>query len=180
MRHAIALLHAERLQHIGESRNFGQQAADKSSVRVSPGSPSQMMAALFLRHVAACRSRQLYERFNLPPTNHLAKGRFHSSTFVPGLEPVELARDTGPEGLGIAVGFLVEPLILLGARNMGLGPELFRTGENALFIQCGMNVDLSGHLPRIAPARNKLRSLSSNRRGRMFPRAVTKLIRSSP
>src|SRR5579863_7351696 len=40
-----------------------------------------MMAALFLRHVATWRSRQLYDRLNCPPTNHFAHGQFHSRTF---------------------------------------------------------------------------------------------------
>src|SRR5262249_54147232 len=49
-------------------------------MRTSPGSPSHTRAALFLRQVWACRSKQLYERLIWPPTNHLAQGEFHSST----------------------------------------------------------------------------------------------------
>ena len=45
----------------------------------APGSPSQMNAVLSPR-ISRCRSRQLYEIFILPPTNHFAKGSFHSST----------------------------------------------------------------------------------------------------
>ena len=36
------------------------------------------------RPAATCRSRQLYEAFVLPPTNHLANGSFHSSALVNG------------------------------------------------------------------------------------------------
>ena len=54
-------------------------------MRVSPGSPSQMRAALVRRAVVMCRSRQLWETLSLPPTNHLALGAFHSSVFVHGL-----------------------------------------------------------------------------------------------
>src|SRR6476469_4918463 len=50
--------------------------------RRSPGSPSKMMAALFLRGPSRWRSRQFSETFSLPPTNHLANGSFQSSTFV--------------------------------------------------------------------------------------------------
>src|SRR5580700_2354431 len=38
------------------------------------------MAALFLRQVSRCRSRQLYEALILPPTNHLVLGIVPSST----------------------------------------------------------------------------------------------------
>ena len=49
------------------------------SVRVSPGSPSQWKATLSPRPASTWRSRQLYETLSVPPTNHLAKGRSHSS-----------------------------------------------------------------------------------------------------
>jgi hypothetical protein len=49
------------------------------------GSPSQINAALFAVAVPKCRSRQLWLTFSSPPTNHLAKGSCHSSTFVQGL-----------------------------------------------------------------------------------------------
>src|SRR3989339_1673940 len=49
-------------------------------VLLSPGSPSHISAALFRRPFFTCRSRQLYEALILPPTNHLAKGGFHSRT----------------------------------------------------------------------------------------------------
>ena len=49
-------------------------------VRVSPGSPSQWKATLSPLPAATWRSRQLYETFSVPPTNHLANGRSHSST----------------------------------------------------------------------------------------------------
>src|SRR5580693_9235057 len=53
-------------------------------VRISPGSPSQIIAALFLRQVEMWRSRQLCARFIFPSTNHFAHGTFQSSTFVHG------------------------------------------------------------------------------------------------
>ena len=49
-------------------------------VRVSPGSPSQWKATVSPRPAATWRSRQLYETFRVPPSNHRAKGSSHSST----------------------------------------------------------------------------------------------------
>src|ERR1044072_2956199 len=49
-------------------------------VRCSPGSPSQVMAALLRRHVERCRSRQLYAALIFPPTNHSACGGSHFKT----------------------------------------------------------------------------------------------------
>src|SRR6188474_1442926 len=44
-----------------------------------------MIAALFLRHVDKCRSRQLYATLILPPVNHFECGEFHSRTVSHGL-----------------------------------------------------------------------------------------------
>src|ERR1035441_9534005 len=41
--------------------------------RTSPGSPSHSSATLSRRAPLACRSTQLWLRFNLPPVNHLAE-----------------------------------------------------------------------------------------------------------
>src|SRR6187200_3174736 len=43
------------------------------------------MAALFFASESICLSRQLTDGFNIPPTNHFANGRFHSSTFFHSL-----------------------------------------------------------------------------------------------
>src|SRR5216684_2409533 len=47
---------------------------------MSPGSPSQISAALLRRQVPRCRSRQLSEILILPPTNHSACGGSHFKT----------------------------------------------------------------------------------------------------
>ena len=57
-------------------------------VRVSPGSPSQWKATRSPRPAATWRSTQLTATLSLPPTNHLANGRFHSSTCVHGVSHV--------------------------------------------------------------------------------------------
>ena len=57
-------------------------------VRVSPGSPSQWKATRSPRPASTWRSTQLTATLSLPPTNHLAKGRFHSSTSVQGVSQV--------------------------------------------------------------------------------------------
>src|SRR6185436_16199585 len=54
-----------------------------------------MIAALLRRQALSpsrCRSRQLYETFSLPPTNHFANGGFQSSTFFQGLNQVTFSR----------------------------------------------------------------------------------------
>src|SRR5256714_11800594 len=52
----------------------------KLSARLSPGSPSQRIATLFLVGPFRCRSRQFSETFNFPPSNQRANGAFHFST----------------------------------------------------------------------------------------------------
>src|SRR6266480_4191881 len=49
------------------------------------GSPSQISAALFAVGVPNHLSRQLSLTLSRPPTNHLANGSFHNSTFFHGL-----------------------------------------------------------------------------------------------
>src|SRR5262245_63626193 len=54
-----------------------------------------MIAALLRRQAfspSRCRSRQLYETFVLPPTNHLAKGRFQTSVFFQGVNQETFSR----------------------------------------------------------------------------------------
>src|SRR6187397_2761572 len=54
-----------------------------------------MIAALLRRQAfspSRCRSRQLYETFSLPPTNHFANGGFQSSTFFQGLNQLTFSR----------------------------------------------------------------------------------------
>ena len=49
-------------------------------MRRSPGSPSQIMAALLRRAVRTCRSRQFALALILPPSNQRAYGAFHWRT----------------------------------------------------------------------------------------------------
>ena len=65
-------------------------------MRRSPGSPSQMSAALLRRGPRTWRSRQLTLALIWPPTNHFACGGCQSSTRVPGPRPFELARPASP------------------------------------------------------------------------------------
>ena len=51
---------------------------------MSPGSPSQTMAALLRRGPLRWMSRQLCATFVRPPVNHWASGSRHSSTSVNG------------------------------------------------------------------------------------------------
>src|ERR1051325_6558483 len=62
-----------------------RQTSRYVSTRSSPGSPSQMIAALLPRPFERCRSMQLYDAFSLPPINHFAHGVSHSRTFFQGL-----------------------------------------------------------------------------------------------
>src|SRR5207249_12142213 len=63
----------------------------RSGLLSSAGSPSQIRAALFAVGVPRCWSRQLTLTLSCPPTNHLAKGNFHCSTFLNGLDQTSSA-----------------------------------------------------------------------------------------
>src|SRR5258708_34747028 len=82
------------------------------SVRRSPGSPSQIRAALFRRDVSMWRSTQLTETFIFPPMNHFAWGGVHSSTVSPFLNHSSSSACDAPKACG--------PLM---ARSYNLPPE---------------------------------------------------------
>ena len=70
----------------------------------------------------------------------LGPGQVPVENFVPGLEPVQLARHAGPEFFRIFNGLLVEGLVLFQALNVRLGAELGRRGKDAVFAECGVDV----------------------------------------
>ncbi len=59
---------------------------------------------------------------------------------VPGFEPVQIFRDTGPEGLGIFDGFLVHRLVLFEALDVGLAAELLRWRKDPQFSKSGIQI----------------------------------------
>ena len=71
-------------------------------MRRSPGSPSQMIAALLRRAPRTWRSTQLTLAFSVPPTNHFACGGFHSSTRVHGVNHSSSAAKPAQNAFGIA------------------------------------------------------------------------------
>src|SRR5271155_3597774 len=70
------------------------------STRESPGSPSQISAALLRRGVSRWRSRQLYAALIVPPTNHFAFGKFHSSVLPNGLNQCRLRAHSAQNASG--------------------------------------------------------------------------------
>src|SRR5271156_3117073 len=70
------------------------------STRESPGSPSQISAALLRRGPSRCRSRQLYAALIVPPRNHLANGKFHSSVLPNGLNQCRLRAHSAQNASG--------------------------------------------------------------------------------
>jgi hypothetical protein len=63
----------------------------------------------------------------------LGVGQIPFEDLVPGLEPVQVFGDAGPEGFRIVDGLLVEGLVLFKALDVGLGAELRRAAERRGF-----------------------------------------------
>ena len=76
----------------------------------------------------------------MPPTNHLAQGRFHSRTLSQGLNQCSSLAALGPEGLGVGDGLPVERLVFGERLDVGLGGELGRRREDAVFAEGGVEV----------------------------------------
>src|SRR5262249_15057747 len=86
-RDAVAFADAERLQDVCERRHLAIEIeVGQGAAGGSPGSPSQMSAALLRRAPRTWRSRQLTLALIVPPTNHFACGGCQSSTFVHGFD----------------------------------------------------------------------------------------------
>ena len=107
-------------------------------VRVSPGSPSQWKATRSPRPAATWRSTQLTATLSLPPTNHLAKGRSHSSTVGPRRVPRQALGLGGPEGQRVGLGLGVD-----AGLRVGLLGELLRRREGPRLVEQGRQPLLS-------------------------------------
>ena len=109
-------------------------------MRTSPGSPSQMMAALFLRQVWTWRSRQLYERLILPPTNHFAHGQSHSSTLSHGLNQCSSRAMSAQKPSGSAAARAHSLVVLFLAVDVSVLAELWREAETIVFGENGIDI----------------------------------------
>src|SRR5436305_3218010 len=70
----------------------------------------------------------------------LRPGAIPFQNLVPLLEPVQLARDTRPERVGIVNRLLIEPLVLREVLDMGLRRKFRRALELALLLQNGIDI----------------------------------------
>ncbi len=71
----------------------------------------EVVGDLLARPASTWRSRQLYETFSWPPTNHFAKGRFHSSTVSKGLYQLTyFFACSAQNALGVGLGGFEEAL----------------------------------------------------------------------
>ena len=70
----------------------------------------------------------------------LGPGQIPLENLVPGLEPVQLFGDAGPEFFGVFNGLLVEGFVLFEALDVGLGAELRGRRKDAVFAQGGVEI----------------------------------------
>ena len=143
-------------------------------VRVSPGSPSQWKATRSPRPASTWRSTQLTATLSLPPTNHLAKGRFHSRTSRPGLGPVSRLACASQKPSGSACGLGVDPGLRVGLLGQVLrrreGPRLVQQGRQALLVALahgGLLVAASGE--PILPSRRRRPATAHRRPAKLEP-----------
>ena len=124
-RYAVALLYAERLQHVGALRNFGEQLLigqradfagfafpDEGGFIFAPG--GDVPVETVMREVELAADEPFRPR-DVPLEN-----------LLPWLEPVELASRCRPRRFGVAFGFGVEALVVGDALDMRLRAEVGR------------------------------------------------------
>ena len=108
---AVAFLDAERLEGVGELLHF--------DVELGVGEAADFAGLAFPDEgglVGACAEGVAVDavvaEVELAADEPFGPGEIPLEDFVPGLEPVEIAGDVGPEGFGIVDGLLVEGLVL--------------------------------------------------------------------
>src|SRR5688572_4781498 len=104
------------------------------SVRRSPGSPSQMSAALLRRAVRMWRSMQLTDTLIRPSTNHFAWGGSLQSTTLVHLRlhsSSDANRAQKPSGSRSASSYGVVSLTIASARNSAGGSKTRSSRSNA-------------------------------------------------
>ena len=94
-------------------------------MRRSPGSPSQMIAALFRRGAAHVAVEAVDAGVELCRRRTISRAAAASRAPCPTAGPFELAGEAGPERLGIAFGLGVDVRIVV---NPGLAPERLAEG----------------------------------------------------
>ena len=98
-RHAVARLDAEVLEHVRELAHFAVQLGIRERARVARLAFPENRRAV-AQPAARLRSRQLYETFVLPPTNHWANGSFHTSGFSNGWNQCSSSRASSAQNFG--------------------------------------------------------------------------------
>ncbi len=99
-----------------------------------------MRAVLSARAPRTWRSTTVVAEVELAADEPFGPGQIPVEDLVPGLEPVQIAGDAGPEFFRVFDGLLVEGLVLFQALDVGLGAELGRRRKDAVFAQSGVDV----------------------------------------
>ena len=127
---AVALLHAQRFEHVGEGAHLPEQ------VPVGQGAPVTRLA--FPDDGGAIAPRAVRVAIDavgadvqLAADEPLRVGRFPAHHVGPGFNPVQLAGERRPEGLGIGRGTVVDGRV----RDDGAGLPFVRWWETAVFSE---------------------------------------------
>ena len=130
----VALFNPKRFQAVGELLHFG--------VEFGVGEAADLARFAFPddgRFVATRAGEMTVEtviaEVGFAPDEPLGPGQIPLKNFIPGLKPVQLFGDAGPECFGVFNGLLVECFVLLEAFDMGLGAELRRRRKDAIFAK---------------------------------------------
>ncbi len=142
-RDAIAPLHAERLQHVGELTDLPVEI----EVRQRPA-VTRLAFPDERRLVTPCASRVTIDaidaRVDRAADKPFRVRRLPLEDFRPRSEPLELGRKRGPEGFRIFFGACVHAFVV----NVGVGAKLLRGREGAILLKQVRNVGrwfLLGH-----------------------------------
>ena len=135
----VALPDAQRLERICESLHFDVQLGVGHATNLArlplpddcglAGAGSQSMPVDAVVAQVELAADKPFCRWQVP-FEHL----------VPRLEPMQIFRDSSPEGLGIFDGFLVHHLVLFEAFDVCLVAELLRWREDAQFSKSGVQI----------------------------------------
>ncbi len=131
-------LHAERLQHVRAFRDFAQQLLIGERARIARLA-FPLNRGFVLAPGGDVAVQAVVRKVQLPAQEPFRERQLPFQHAIPRLEPVQFARDLGPETFRIVFRFLIQALVFGPALDLCPGAELVGGLKDALFVQNGIN-----------------------------------------
>jgi hypothetical protein len=129
----IAFANAQRLQHVRALGDLAQQLLIGEGSRIARLAFPQD-GGFVLAPGGDVAVQAVVGNVQLAPDEPFGEGQLPFEHAVPRLEPVQFARDLGPETFRVFGGLLIQAIVVGPAPDLGPGAELVGRFKNAPFV----------------------------------------------